>query len=149
VSDTLRRRIAAGLLIVGVVVAVLAIEDVGPFSDPVTEEQRVQSTVERFFGAASEGDSKTFCDLLTSAARQALEVSTAQRLQTDQTPECTKILDVLAPVFKDSQVSVRYVSVSGNRARVEARYRVSGSGAQPRTVLLLDEDGIWRISDPG
>ena len=76
-------------------------------------------------------------------------MSTAQRLQTDQTPECTKILDVLAPVFKGSQVSVRYVSVSGNRARVEARYRVAGSGAQPRTVLLLDEDGTWRISDPG
>ena len=54
-SDTLRRRIAAGLLIVAVVVAVLAIEDVGPFSDPVTEEQRVQSTVERFFSAASRG----------------------------------------------------------------------------------------------
>ena len=148
-SDTLRRRIAAGLLIVGVVVAVLAIEDVGPFSDPVTEEERVQATVERFFGAASEGDSKTFCTLLTSDAREALEVSTAQRLQTDETPECTKILDVLAPVFKGSAVSVRFVSVSGNRARVEARYRVAGSGAQPRTLLLLDEDGEWRISDPG
>ena len=148
-SDTLRRRLAAGLLIVGVVVAVLAIEDWGPFSDPVTEEERVQATVERFFGAASEGDSKTFCALLTSDAREALEVSTAQRLQTDETPECTKILDVLAPVFKGSAVSVRFVSVSGNRARVEARYRVGGSGAQPRTVLLLDEDGEWRISDPG
>lgn len=148
-SDTLRRRIAAGLLIVGIVVAVLAISDWGPFSDPVTEEERVQATVERFFGAASEGDSKTFCGLLTSDARQALEVSTAQRLQTDETPKCTQILDVLAPVFKDSAVSVRYVSVSGNRARVEARYRVAGSGAQPRTVLLLDEDGEWRISDPG
>ena len=117
-SDTLRRRIAAGLLIVGIVVAVLAISDWGPFSDPVTEEERVQATVERFFGAASDGDSKTFCGLLTSDARQALEVSAAQRLQTNETPKCTQILDVLAPVFEDSAVSVRYVSVSGNRARV-------------------------------
>ena len=148
-SDTLRRRIAAGLLIVGIVIAVLAIEDVGPFSDPETEEQRVQAAVERFFGAASTGDSKTFCRLLTSDAREALRVSTAQRLQTDEPPECTKILDVLAPVFAESQISVRYVSVSGNRARVEARYKLSGSGAQPRTVLLLSEDGEWRISDPG
>lgn len=148
-SDTLRRRIAAGLLIVGIVVAVLAISDWGPFSDPVTEEERVQATVERFFGSASEGDAKTFCRLLTSDARQALEVSTAQRLQTNETPKCRQILEVLAPVFKGSAVSVRYVSVSGNRARVEARYRVAGSGAQPRTVLLLDEDGEWHISDPG
>jgi len=76
-------------------------------------------------------------------------VSTAQRLQADEPPACTKILDVLAPVFKGSEISVRYVSVSGNRARVEARYKLSGSGAQPRTVLLLSEDGDWRISDPG
>ena len=148
-SDTLRRRIAAGLLILGVVVAVLAIEDVGPFSDPETEEERVQTAVEQFFGAASAGDSETFCGLLTSDAREALQVSTAQRLQTDEPPACTKILDVLAPVFKGSEISVRYVSVSGNRARVEARYKLSGSGAQPRTVLLLSEDGDWRISDPG
>ena len=148
-SDTLRRRIAAGLLIVGVIVAVLAIEDVGPFSDPETEEERVQAAVEEFFGAASDGDSKTFCRLLTADAREALRVSTAQRLQADELPACTKILDVLAPVFKDSGISVRYVSVSGNRARVEARYKLAGAGAQPRTVLLLSEDGEWRISDPG
>ena len=148
-SDTLRRRIAALLLVAVIVVAVLAIEDVGPFSDPETEEERVQATVEEFFGAAAEGESKTFCDLLTADAREALRVSTAQRLQSDELPECTRILDVLAPAFADSQLDVRFVSVSGNRARVEARYRLAGSGAQPRTVLLLSEDGEWRISDPG
>ena len=70
-SDTLRRRIAAGLLIVGVIVAVLAIEDVGPFSDPATEEERVQTTVEQFFGAASDGDSKSSaaCSPATRARR--------------------------------------------------------------------------------
>jgi hypothetical protein len=149
VSDALRRRIAAALLVAGVVVAVLAIEDVGPFSDPETEEERVQATVEEFFGAAAEGDSKTFCRLLTSDAREALRVSTAQRLRSDELPECTRILDVLAPAFADSELGVRFVSVSGNRARVEARYRLAGSGAQPRTILLLSEDGEWRISDPG
>ena len=30
-------------------------------------------------------------------------MSTAQRLQTDELPECTKILDVLAPVFANSE----------------------------------------------
>jgi hypothetical protein len=52
-------------------------------------------------------------------------------------------------VFEGSQLSVRSVSVSGNRARVEARYKLRGSGAQPRTVLLLKEQGGWKISDPG
>ncbi|HEY8001916.1 MAG: hypothetical protein ACHQJ5_12020 [Vicinamibacteria bacterium] len=148
-SDTVRRRIAAALLVAGVIVAVLAIKDVGPFDDPPTEEERAQAAVERFFGAAAEGDSKTFCSLLTADAREQLRLSTAQRLQTDEVPACTKILDVLAPAFADSVLTVRYVSVSGNRARVEARYKLAGSGAQPRTVLLLLEKGEWRISDPG
>ena len=64
-SDVVRRRIAALLLIAGIAVAVLAIADVGPFDDPPTEEERVQETVEDFFGAAANGDSKTFCGLLT------------------------------------------------------------------------------------
>lgn len=148
-SDALRRRIAILLLVAGIVVAVLAIEDVGPFDDPITEEQRARAAVERFFAAAAAGDSKTFCALLTADARQGLRVSTAQRLQTDQLPACTKILDVLAPVFADSVLTVRYVSVSGSRARVETRYRLAGSGAQPRTVLLQLEHGQWHVSDPG
>jgi hypothetical protein len=148
-SDSLRRRIAAGLLIIGVAVAVLAIRDVGPFEDPPTEQERVQAATERFFAAAAAGDSKAFCEALTADAREQLRVSAAQRLQTSERPECTKILDLLAPVFADSVLAVREVSVSGNRARVEARYKLAGSGAVPRTVLLLEEDGEWRIADPG
>ena len=81
-------------------------------------------------------------------ARQ-LQVTTAQRLQTNEVPRCEQILDALAGVFQASEVTVRRVSVSGNRARVEARYKLEGSGAQPRTVLLLQENGTWKISDPG
>lgn len=148
-SDALRRRIAAGLLVLGIAVAALAIADVGPFSDPPTEEERVADVVERFFGAASEGDSETFCGMLTTDARDALQVQTAQRLRTDEVPKCERILDALGSAFEGSEVSVRYVSVSGNQARVEARYRLADSGAEPRTVLLIQEDGEWRISDPG
>lgn len=148
-SDTLRRRIAVGLLLLGGALVVLAATDTGPFSDPPSEEERVADVVERFFGAASQGDSPTFCGLLTTDARDALQVETAQRLHSDEVPRCERILDALGSVFAGSQVSVRYVSVSGNRARVEARYKLSGAAAEPRTVLLLEEGGEWRISDPG
>lgn len=149
-SDTLRRRVAAALLVVGAAIAVLAIRDVGPlFDDSATEGERAQEVVERFFTAAAKGDSRTFCDLLTADAREELRVSTAQRLQVDQLPECTRILDVLAPVFAGSELIVRSVSVSGNRARVEARYRLRSGPAQPRTVLLALEGGEWHVADPG
>jgi hypothetical protein len=91
----------------------------------------------------------TLCGLLTSQARQELRVSTAQRLQIDQLPGCGQILDALADVFKGSTIEIRFVSVSGHQARVESRYKFADAGAEPRTVLLLSEDGDWRVSDPG
>ena len=148
-SDVVRRRIAAGLLIAGIAVAALAITDTGPFEDPPTEEERVEAAVQEFFGAAAAGNSRTFCGLLTSQASQELRVSTAQRLQIDQLPGCGQILNALADVFKGSTIEVRFVSVSGHQARVEARYKFADAGAEPRTVLLLSEDGEWRVSDPG
>ena len=137
------------LLIIGIAVAVLAIKDVGPFSDPPTQEETVRGVVEDFFTAAAEGDSRTFCRLLTADARDELEVNTAQRLQSDEALSCTEILDVLAPAFEDSKIDVRFVSISGTRARVEARYKLADSPAQPRTILLQLEEGEWRVSDPG
>ena len=148
-SDVVRRRIAAVLLVVGIAIAVLAIEDVGPFSDPPTQEETVRGVVEDFFKAAATGDSKTFCRLLTDDARTELEVNTAQRLQSDESLTCTEILDVLAPAFEDSTIDVRFVSISGTRARVEARYKLADAPAQPRTVLLEQQDGEWHVSDPG
>jgi hypothetical protein len=149
VDPTLRRRIAAGLLIAGIAVAGLAIADVGPFSDPITEQERAKQAVEEFYAAAAAGDGRRFCGLLTAEARNTLEVNTAQRLQIDRHPGCEQVLKLLKAAFADSEIDVRYVNVSGNRARAEARYEIAGHGSQPRTVLLQEEDGEWRISDPG
>jgi hypothetical protein len=150
VSPTLRRWIASALLLAGIAVAALAIADVGPFEDPVTEEERAQQTVEDFFAAAARGDGKTFCALLTADARHALEIETAQRLQTDEPPRCEDLSKLLEAAYKDSSVEIRYVNVSGTRARAETRYRIGGHGAGPRTVLLeQDSDGEWHVSDPG
>jgi hypothetical protein len=42
------------------------------------------------------------------------------------------------------------VSVSGLRARVEANVRREGvPGLESRTMFLDEEDGEWRVSDPG
>ena len=148
-SEVARRRIAALLLLAGIVVAALAIADVGPFEDPPTEQDRVRDTVEEFFNAAAEGNSKQFCALLSDEARQELRISTAQRLQTNELPQCEKILDALAAAFKDSSMTVHSVTVSGTRARVEGRYKAGDQPAQPRTVELVEVDGEWRVSDPG
>lgn len=135
------------LLLAGIAVAALAIADVGPFEDPVTEEQRAGRVVNDVFAAAAAGDGERFCGLLTPDARDAIEIAMAQRLQTDETPKCGRIVRLLAAAYKGSSVEVSYVSVSGDRARVEAQLRFPGHGAEPRTLALIEEDGEWLITD--
>jgi ketosteroid isomerase-like protein len=148
-SEVTRRRIAALLLVAGVVVAALAIADVGPFDDPPTEEERAQAAVEDFFAAAADGDSRGFCALLTEQARNTLRVNTARQIQAEELPGCREILEALEQAFAGSEITIRDVSVSGPQARVETRYEPADGPARPRTVLLLEEKGEWRISDPG
>ena len=148
-SEIARRRIAALLLLAGIVIGVLAATDTGPFEDPPTVEEEVAATVEEFFGAASSGDAARFCDLLTAEARTGLRSQVATLIGEDEPPGCEKGFDLLRASLEDSELEIRQVSVSGNRARVEARVRLAGRGAQPRTVELLEQGGVWRISDPG
>ncbi|MGI9020252.1 MAG: hypothetical protein ACR2G3_06035 [Solirubrobacterales bacterium] len=147
-----RRRVAAVLLVVGIVVAVLAIANVGPFSDPPTQEELAQETVEEFFAAARAGDFKTFCDLLTKAARQGIEVRAGAIAAQEDLEGCAEILGTLVgKQLEGSELRITLSNVSGNRARVETELKLEGEpGRQQRSVLLEQSpDGDWKISDPG
>jgi Domain of unknown function (DUF4878) len=150
-DPVIRRRIAAILLVAGVVLAVLAIGDLGPFSDPPTEEERAQATVVSFFGAASDGDFKKFCDLLTKDARRGIEARAAGIATQEGLKGCEEILNLLAKKqFAGSEALVTDVSISGPRARAEVNLKLKGErGHEQRTVLLDQVDGEWLVSDPG
>ena len=150
-SDIARRRIAALLLIVGIAVAVLAITDTGPFSDPPTEEERAQEAVEQLWAAAGEGDFKTYCSLLTRKARETVRRNAARLLEAAGQLRCAEILEVAADTLKGVTLRIREVSVSGPRARVEANLRLRKAGVESRTMFLERdaESGEWLVSDPG
>lgn len=136
------------LLVAGVVVAALAIADLGPFEDPATPEEEVSGAVEDFYGAAAEGDFKGFCGLLTEQARAQLGANAAQLL--GEVQPCAKALESgLGEVLRGATIEVREVSISGPQARVEARLKPPDSEAQLRTVLLRETEGEWLVSDPG
>lgn len=149
-SDLARRRIAALVLVAGIVVVGLAIADLGPFADPPTAEDRVASTVEDFFGAASEGDFRTFCGLLTPHARARLRRNAARLAAGDGERGCARTLALtLGETLQGSRYAVHEVSVSGPRARVEARFRSPEAQPELRTVYLNEIDGEWLVDDPG
>jgi len=146
-----RRRVAAVLLVVCVVIAALAIWDVGPFSDPPTEAERAQETVEEFFDAAADGDFKTFCSLLTNSAQKAIEVRAGSIAAEEGLKTCPEILEVLVgDQLKGSELTITLSNVSGDRARVETELRPQGKGGrEQRSVLLQEVEGEWLIYDPG
>ena len=79
-SEVARRRIAAVILIVGIVLAVLAITDTAFFEDPPTESEKVETVVLDFFDAAAASDFESACDLLTKGAQDVMRRAAARAL---------------------------------------------------------------------
>lgn len=151
-SDVTRRRIAAVLLVAVIVVAALAITNTGPFDDPPTEEERVAAVVEDLYEAAAAGDFPAYCERLTPRARDVIRANAARLVEAGDVLRCEDILEVAGKkAFAGVEIRIRDVSVSGNRARVEANLkRPDTPGIEPRTILLeRDEGSEWRVSDPG
>src|SRR5215218_1104152 len=127
-SEATRRRIAALILVVGIAVAVLAITDLGPFSDPPSQAERAQSAVERFFAAAQDRDFKSACGQLTGEEQRVVEQRAGSVAAQKGLRGCDEILreflgDQLAVTRIAKMVDVR---VSGNQAVVEANLRSPG-----------------------
>ncbi|HEX2468663.1 MAG TPA: hypothetical protein VHJ54_10705 [Solirubrobacterales bacterium] len=148
-SEYTRRRIAAVLLVVGVLVVALAIADLGPFSDPLTEEERVQEAVESFFAAASDADFREFCSLMTKPQRERLVFRATALAETQDLSGCPEVVEaVVGDQFEGVSVVMDDVSVVGPKARIEATLRFGGkAGNQPRTISLEEVDDEWLVSE--
>ena len=147
-SESARRRIAALLLIAGLVIAVLAAADVGPlFDDPPTEAERVQAAVEKFFDAGSAKDFEGACAQLTVEARRAMEQRAGAAASQKGLKGCDQILGLFLAKIKLAKVND--VRVSGNKAVVDGDLKAAGSPSKPTTVDLFEVNGEWRISDFG
>jgi hypothetical protein len=142
-----RRRIAAVLLVLGAIVAALAIANVGPFSNPPTEADRAQAALEDFFAATAKKDYAAACRLLTSAERRQVEIHAAT-LAGNRTG-CANVLDSpLGLVLAKTRIEIKDVRVSGNLAAIDARLHAPGvKRAQYRTYKLQELGGTWRISE--
>jgi hypothetical protein len=140
------------LLLIGVLLAVLAATDTGPlFDDPPTEKERVRATVESFQSAAAEGDFETYCELLTPSARELVRANAARLLEEAGQLPCEEILAAAEDSFAGQRTRIREVIVSGRGALVEASVRTpTSSEVEGRTITLeRDEEGNWRVTDPG
>jgi hypothetical protein len=151
-SEAARRRIAAVILVLGIAVGVLAIADLGPFSDPPSEAERAQSAVEGFFAAAQDRDFKSVCGQLTADEQRVVEQRAGSIAAQKGLHGCDEILreflgDQLAQTRIAKVVDVR---VSGNQAVVDANLRSPDvKGTRSATFHLFLIRGEWKIADFG
>jgi hypothetical protein len=151
-SEVARRRIAAVLLVAGIAIAVLAIADVGPFSNPPTEAQRAQAAVERFFDAARGKDFKAACHQLTAQEQRTVEQRAGSIAAQQGLKGCDQILQAfLGRQLSETRIAkIDDVRVSGNQAVVDATLRSPGSkGSQSATFQLFLIRDEWRIAALG
>jgi hypothetical protein len=149
-SDIARRRIAAVLLVVGIAVAILALTDQSVFEDPPTEEQEVAMAVEEFYGAAADGDFQSYCEKLTEGARRTIESRAKELAGSEEDLECPDIAAAAAERFVGLRTKIKFVNVSGSRARVQVAVKPAEGASELRTVMLESpEAGVWLIADSG
>jgi hypothetical protein len=146
-DPVIRRRIAAVVLVVGAVVAALAVTNVGPFANPPTEADRARAALEDFFAATKRKDFKEACAILTPNERSQIEIRAAA--VAGNRTGCSRVLDSpLGLALARTRIEVQDVRVSGNLAAIDAQLRSPGTKApQFRTYKLEELGQRWRISE--
>jgi hypothetical protein len=159
-SDVTRRRIGALLLVAIVVVATLAAADLGPFSNPPTQEELAKDSVVDFFDAAHDSDFAGMCELLTpTAQQQILERLTAVLPTNEEVRGCRDALtaqDKLSRSSSGQSLGATRVTqvvdsrVAGNHAVVDVELAFPGTKRhEQRTFQLELVRGQWRIANAG
>jgi ketosteroid isomerase-like protein len=127
-------RAASGILVAALAGGVLS--GCGPFGE---SEKGARDTLTELIEARNARDFERVCDLLAEQQLQKF-----RRADTN----CEEQLSARA-----SDVTIRLrideVRVSGDRATVNATVGQEGQAGQAQTVLLVKEDGDWKVSQVG
>jgi hypothetical protein len=145
--EVVQRRISAVVILLGVAIAIMALTDASPLFDDVTDEQRVEDAVGRFFTAYDEGDFATVCELLSTDVRDAIELAGATETGEGE-PNCAEVVEArfsaLAEQEEELGVKVDSVRVSGPRA---VAVLTAKSGGVPETIELERAGDQWLITE--
>jgi ketosteroid isomerase-like protein len=110
--------------------------DAGP-----TPEEQVRSTVTEFGRATVAKDYQALCDHILAPA--LVEQVTSIGLP------CEVALKQGLGAVRDPRLTIGTVQVDGEKASVEVRTSAAGEEPSQDTLMLVNDDGTWKISSLG
>jgi hypothetical protein len=126
-------------LVLVIALAAIAIPGCGPFGGESDGDQ-AGDTVTDLIEARNQGDFATVCELIS--AQQLVKFTKAGTT-------CEKALPKLAKEGTTTTIRIEQVRVSGDRATVDATVSQTGGAGRAQTILLVKEDGDWKVSKVG
>jgi ketosteroid isomerase-like protein len=109
-----------------------------------SDEDQVRDVVTSFVQAGKDRDAAKACDLLASEQIKVVE-------RVGGGAECEQ---VLGGFFANAdaagtEVKIDDVRVEGNRATVDATLMAAGTSPKAESILLVKEDGEWKLASAG
>src|SRR4051812_15512700 len=108
-----------------------------------SDEDQVREVVSAFVQAGKDRDAAEACSLLS-----ADQVKSVEQLGGGS---CTTILGGIFANAKDlgTEGDIQDVRVQGERATVDATVRAPGAKPKTETILVVKEDGEWKLASAG
>jgi hypothetical protein len=106
-----------------------------------TPEEQVRAKVVEYGRATAEKDYQTICDRILASAL-------IERLQRIGLPCEVALREALGEV-REPRLTVGRVEVRGESASAQTRTSATGQRPSEDTVLLVNENGTWKISSLG
>ena len=108
-----------------------------------SDEEQVRDVVTSFVEAGKDRDAAEACSLLS-----ADQVKSVQEIGGGS---CATILGGIFAKAKDlgTDVSIQDVRIEGDRATVDATVTAPGSKPKAQTILVVKEDGEWKLASAG
>lgn len=119
--------------------ALLALSGCGPFGGE-SEEDKAGDTVTELVEARNHGDFARVCELIAKSQLAKFEQAGTS---------CERALPKLAAAGSSTSVRIDEARVQGDRATVDATVSRRGQGGEAQTILLVKEDGDWKVAEVG
>ena len=109
-----------------------------------SDEDQVRDVVTSFVEAGKDRDAEEACSLLASDQVKAVE-------RLGGGADCEQVLGgILAKAqVSGTDLKIEDVRVEGDRATVDATVKASGASPRAESILLIKEDGEWKLANAG